>query len=97
MKHHDSMDRRDFLRYTSRGAALAGLGVVAARAAAAQDQPKVTPADPHAPKTGKLIAEGAPIGLAVIGVGGQGGSHFEDHCQREKDGANQRMRAVCDV
>ena len=34
------------------------------------------------------------LALAVIGVGGPGGSHFEDYCTREKNGGNLRVRAA---
>jgi len=94
---HGDMDRRDFIRRAGQRIALTGLVAMAADAAQAQQRAKVTPADPRAPKTGRLLKEKKPIGLAVIGVGGQGNSHFEDYCKREKEGANLRMRAVCDV
>ena len=77
------MDRRGFLRSTVQGAAFAGAGMVLAQEANAQDRAPVTPVDQHAPKTGRLVQPDEPIGLAVIGVGGQGGSHFEDYCTRE--------------
>lgn len=85
------------MRLAGQGAALAGVGALAASTAQAQRRPPIVPADPHAPQTGHLVKVKKPIGLAVIGVGGQGNSHFEDHCKCEKDGANLRMRAVCDT
>ncbi|HOZ47296.1 MAG TPA: Gfo/Idh/MocA family oxidoreductase, partial [Candidatus Hydrogenedentes bacterium] len=92
-----AMDRREFLRRTGGNAALVGIGVGFAARAMGQERPAVTPADPHQPKTGRLLKDHEPIGLAVIGVGGQGNSHFQDHCKSEHEGANTRMRAVCDV
>ncbi len=97
MASRNHINRRDFLRRTGQGTALAGLSMMAAKGAQAQGRQKPAPADPHAPKTGRLLKDNEAIGLAVIGVGGQGGSHFEDYCTREKDGANLRMRAVSDV
>ena len=91
------MDRRRFLGQAAQVAAFAGLGAALAQGANAQDHVKVTPVDQHTPKTGRLVKPEEPIGLAVIGVGGQGGSHFEDYCTREKKGGNLRMQAVCDV
>ncbi len=91
------MDRRGFLRHTVQGAAFAGIGMVLAQEAHAQEPAQVVPVDQHAPKTGRLVKPEEPVGLAVIGVGGQGGSHFEDYCTREKNGGNLRMLAACDV
>ncbi len=95
MAYHD-MDRRDFLRRTGAGAALVGLGL-AAMNADAKSRRKVTPVDPHAPKTGRLLTDDEVIGIGMIGVGGMGGSHFEDLCSKEKAGEKIQIRAVADV
>lgn len=91
----NGMDRRDFLRRTGQGAALAGLGMVAAEAALARKP--VAKADPHAPKTGRLLQEGEIIGLGIIGVGGMGGGHLGELLEHEKRGEKVQVRAVCDT
>lgn len=83
----ESMDRRNFFGSLGRGAALAGLGMLAAEeAAAASARKKVEPQDPHAPKTGALLKDGETIGLAIIGVGGMGSGHLGEMLGREKKG-----------
>jgi len=95
MSHRKAMDRRNFLRITGTGAAVAaGLGMVAKNAEA---KTPVTPVDPHTPKTGRLLKEGETIGLGIIGTGGMGGGHLEDLCAKEKDGMNIQLRAISDV
>jgi len=89
------INRRDFLRRTGQGAALAGLGMMAA--AGAQDKPPVETVDPHAPKTGRLLAPDEIVGLGIIGVGGMGGGHVEELCALEKGGLKIQLRAVADV
>ena len=96
MSHESSgMDRRDFLRRTGQGAALAGLGVMAAESALARKP--VAQADPHAPKTGKLPGDGEVIGIGMIGVGGMGGGHVGELLEREKQGEKIQIRAICDT
>ena len=94
MSYLDNMNRRDFLRRTGQGAALAGLGIVAASVAQAQ---KPTPVDPKAPKTGRLVKDDETIGIGIIGVGGMGGGHLEDICAKEKAGGKVELRAISDV
>jgi predicted dehydrogenase len=91
------MDRRDFLRRTGQGAALMGIGVMVAGAAAAEVKKAVTPVDPHQPKTGTLLKEGDTIGIGIIGVGGMGGGHLEELCGKEKAGEKVQIRAISDV
>jgi predicted dehydrogenase len=91
------IDRRDFFGNLSRGAALAGLGLLAAgEAGAAVPRKKVTPVDLHAPKTGGLLKEGETIGLAIVGVGGMGTGHLGEMITREKNGEKVQVRAVAD-
>ena len=98
MSETDSHDigRRDFLRRTGQAAAIAGVGAMLAREAAAARK-RVEPADPHAPKTGSLLKEGETIGLGIVGVGGMGGSHLGELLDMETKGANIQVRAVSDV
>jgi predicted dehydrogenase len=96
MSNSSDMDRRDFLHKAGTGAALVGLGLMAANAEA-KTKKRVTPVDPHSPKTGKLLKEGETIGIGIIGIGGMGGSHLEDICAKEKAGEKVQLRAVSDV
>lgn len=89
------MNRRDFLKRTGQGTALAGLGLMAA--AGGQEKAAVEAADPHAPKTGRLLGPDEIVGLGVIGVGGMGGGHVEELCGLEKGGMTIQLRAVSDV
>lgn len=97
MKPHErsNMDRRDFLRYAGQGAALAGIG--AAAVGAGEARPKVSPVDPHAPKTGRLLAEDEVIGIGIIGLGGMGGGHLGELLEREKKGDKVQIRAFAEV
>jgi predicted dehydrogenase len=97
MSNEQNMDRRDFLRRTGQGAALVGLGLMIADAAEAKTRGKITPADPRAPKTGRLLKQDEVIGIGIIGVGGMGGSHLEDLCAKEKAGEKLQIRAIADV
>ena len=97
MSNQDDMDRRDFLRRTGQGAALVGLGLMAATAAEAKIKRKVERVDPHAPKTGRLLQGDEIIGIGVIGVGGMGGGHLEELCSKEKAGEKIQVRAISDV
>lgn len=96
MGMHRDLNRRDFLRTAGQGAALAGLGLVAAGVAEAK-RSKTVPVDPHAPKTGRLLKDGETIGIGIIGVGGMGGSHLEELCAKEKAGEKLQIRAISDV
>lgn len=89
-----TMNRREFLRYTGRGAVVAG-GVMAAGLAEAKGPKQVS--DPHAPKTGGLLKDGDVIGIGIIGVGGMGSSHLRELLDREKNGELVQLRAVSDV
>ncbi len=90
------MHRRDFLHLAGGGAALAGLGLMAA-SAEAKTKKRSVPVDPRSPKTGRLLKEGEVIGVGIIGVGGMGGSHLEDICAKEKAGEKVQLRAISDV
>jgi len=96
MSSHDDMDRRDFLHRAGTGAALVGLGLMAADAEA-KTKKRVTVVDPKSPKTGRLLKENETIGIGIIGVGGMGGSHLEDICAKEKAGEKVQLRAISDV
>ncbi|MBN2309022.1 MAG: Gfo/Idh/MocA family oxidoreductase [Candidatus Hydrogenedentes bacterium] len=89
------MDRREFLRRTGQGAALAGAGMAGAQVAKARTP--VTPCDLRAPKTGRVLDEGEVIGIGMIGVGGMGTGHLRELLGREKDGRKIQVRAVSDV
>ena len=95
MSGKQRMDRRGFLAKMGRGAAAVGAGMAVAKAAHARE--KVAKADPHAPKTGRLLNDGEVIGLGIIGVGGMGFSHLGDLLEREKKGEKIQVRAVSDV
>ncbi len=95
MSTNNNMDRREFLRRTGQGAALAGVGVVVARAAEAKK--RITPCDPHSPKTGRLVKDDEVIGIGIIGVGGMGNGHLGDLLNREKNGERLQVRAISDV
>ena len=86
------MDRRGFLGV----AAAVGVGLAALDAATAKTRPKVPVVDPHSPKTGRLLKDDEIIGLGIIGIGGMGGSHLEELCKFEKNGAKIQVRAVAD-
>lgn len=88
------MDRRDFLRRTGQGAAIGGLGIVAAETALARRA--VARTDPKSPKTGRLLEADDTIGIGMIGVGGMGSGHLGDLIERERKGENLQIRAVCD-
>lgn len=90
--HHD-MDRRGFLRYASQGALVAGAGMAVAGAARAAVPTQV---DPRAPKTGDVLRDGETMGMAVIGVGGQGETHLAGLLEDERSGEKVEVRAVCD-
>jgi predicted dehydrogenase len=92
--HKPNINRRDFIRRAGGGAALAGMGVMGSKQADARNE--IERADPRAPKTGGLLQEGETIGIAVIGVGGKGGSHLKQLCTREKQGRNLQVRAIAD-
>lgn len=95
--HMRRMDRRGFLSATGQAAAI-GFGLAAAQGAASEARKNVDPADPHAPKTGRLLKEDETIGIGVIGLGLMGGAfHIGDLCDREKNGEKLQLRAVCDV
>ncbi|NIA14267.1 MAG: Gfo/Idh/MocA family oxidoreductase [Nitrospiraceae bacterium] len=97
MSTREDMDRRRFLTQAGRGAAL-GLGVMAATSAQARYTRKaVKPADPHLPRTGRLLKDGEVIGIGIVGVGGMGGSHLEDIARREREGQLVQLRAISDV
>lgn len=93
MSDQHGMNRRGFLRYASQGAVAAGVGFAAVEAACAAVPEKV---DPHAPKTGRLLRDDEIMGMAVIGVGGQGHSHLADLLQCEREGEKVEVRAVAD-
>jgi predicted dehydrogenase len=90
-----SIGRREFLRRTGQGAALAGAGMMAAEAAHARKA--VTPCDLRAPKTGRLLKDDEVIGVGMIGVGGMGTGHLRDLLNREKNGEKVQVRAISDV
>lgn len=92
---HRSIDRREFFKRSGQSAAMAGLGMTLAQAAAAKTP--VTPADPREPKTGRVPAEGEVIGIGMIGVGGMGTGHLRDLLEREMKGEQVQVRAVSDV
>lgn len=89
-----AFNRRDFLRFASAGATAAGLGAQLAQSANAAVP--VTPVDPREPKTGRLVRPKRDIHLAVIGVGGMGGSHLGDLLNKQKAGEKIEVRAVAD-
>ena len=93
MTRHSDMDRRDFFRLAGQGAVLASVG-----GAAAQSSMAATPAqvDPRAPNIGPLLNEGDIMGIGIIGVGGQGGSHVSDVLENEKGGEKIQLRAISD-
>jgi len=97
MAKGSGMDRRTFLQHMGRGAALAELGAVAMSAANAAPRKKVSPVDPHAPKTGRLLKDDEAIGIGIIGVGGMGSGHLGDLLEREKRGEKLAVRAISDV
>ena len=92
---HPDMDRRSFLARAGQGMGLAG--TVLAMAGGAQARGKITHADPHAPKTGRLLKDGETIGIGIIGRGGMGGSHLRELLEREKRGEKVEVRAIADV
>lgn len=94
-RQHD-INRRDFLRRGTQGAALVGLGMAAFEAAAATRR-KTERVDPREPKTGRLMKEGEVIGIGMIGVGGMGGGHLGDLLDRETNGEKIQVRAICDT
>jgi hypothetical protein len=85
--------RRDFLVKT---AALAGAGALLAGAAR---KPSATgPSAAIKPAKRIPVAEGQPIRLGVIGVGGMGTGHCDAIIKLSKDGrTNVQIVAVCDV
>ena len=90
-----NMSRRDFLRRTGQGAVFASAGLSIAHEVEARV--KIEPADPHTPKTGRLLSDGEVIGLGIIGVGGMGGSHLRDLVERESKGEKIQLRAFAEV
>ncbi len=91
---HSDMNRRDFLRRAGQGAAIAGAGMAMA---AAEAKTRREAADPHAPRTGRLLKEDEVIGIGIIGVGGMGGSHLRELLDREKKGEKVQVRAISEV
>jgi predicted dehydrogenase len=96
MSSYRDLDRRDFLRLASVGAAFAGLSAVSASADGAP-RPKVERVDPKSPKTGRLLNEDEVIQIGLIGVGGMGGGHLEEIVGKEKSGEKVRLVAISDV
>ena len=97
MSTRKDMDRRRFMTQAGRGAAL-GLGAMAATSAQSRSVKKpVDAADPRLPRTGRLLKESEAIGIGIVGVGGMGGSHFEDLTKRERDGQPVQLRGISDV
>ena len=94
MSKHHQVGRREFLLTATTSAAALGVGLAAAQAVA---KTKVEAADPHAPKTGRLLNENEVIGLGIIGVGGMGGSHLDEIMAKEKSGVPVQIRAISDV
>ena len=90
-----NIGRRDFMRFATASAAMAGFGVTMANSATAATP--VTPVDPHSPKTGKLVKAKKPIRIAVVGVGGMGGSHLADFLNKQKSGEKLEVRAVVET
>lgn len=95
MARGNHMDRRGFLAEVGRGATLAGLSVAAA--AQARARTAVEKADPHTPKTGRLLQPDDIIGIGIIGVGGMGYAHLGELLNWEKNGEKHQVRAVSDV
>lgn len=95
MTDRHGMNRRGFLSNLGKGAALTGLGITLAQEA--QAKRAVEKADPHSPKTGKLLTEEDIIGIGIIGVGGMGSGHLGELLEMEKDGVKVQVRAICDV
>ena len=93
MSQHNEFDRRDFFRRAGFGAAAIGMGLAAHEASAKRIAQK---ADPHAPKTGRLLKPDEVIGIGMIGVGGMGSGHVGELLDREKGGEKQQIRAICD-
>lgn len=93
MSQQSEFDRRDFFRRAGFGAAVVGLGLTAYEAAATR---AVQKADPHAPKTGRLLKPDEVVGIGMIGVGGMGSGHVGELLDREKGGEKQQIRAICD-
>lgn len=89
------LNRRNFLQRAAQSAAVAGLGLALTEEAEAR--PAVVHADPHQPKTGRLLREGETIGLGIIGLGGMGGSHLRDLIAMETNGAKVQARAFAEV
>ena len=94
MSNRNEMGRRDFVGRLGRGAALAGAGMLAMEASARKP---VTPCDPRAPKTGRLIGDDEVIGIGIIGTGGMGTGHLRDLLTREQEGQKVQVRAISDV
>lgn len=91
----NDINRRDFFRRAGQGAALAGAGMMLAEAAEARQ--RVTPVDPHAPKTGGLLKDDEVIGIGIIGLGGMGASHLKEVMNRENKGEKVQIRAFSEV
>ncbi len=94
-REHTDMDRRGFLLRAGQGMAFTGIALAMADEAHARG--KVSCADPHAPKTGRLLKDDEVIGLGIIGVGGMGGGHLGELLARENKGEKVQVRAVSDV
>jgi predicted dehydrogenase len=91
---HADMNRRGFLLRAGQGMALAGTAL--AMAGGAQARGTVRRADPHAPKTGRLLKEDETIGIGIIGRGGMGGGHLREILEREKRGEKVQVRGIAD-
>lgn len=94
-KERANMNRRDFLRQTGQGIAIAGMGVAMAHEAEARR--KIEPVDRHEPKTGRLLKPDEVIGIGIIGLGGMGASHLKDLLEMEDKGEKVQVRAFAEV